>query len=218
MLLYRCPSYVTEVSDGQCYRGGMGDACFAVVAAWGIGGRVREGPSPNGSVCGAASRVFFHCQQAYQLPENTGIPIGGEDHEVFYRLEIHYNNPNKEAGWRHSAVLAFEKESSKFWTRPCSLQAGQTAQDWGSTTGPPSLGSTTWARWPQGCSLAMWTTTSHRRLPTSVLMASATPPSFLRSGMGLRGELILKAHRVLTVFSPPPHSTWSPYLIFRCLL
>ncbi|XP_029705011.1 DBH-like monooxygenase protein 2 homolog isoform X1 [Takifugu rubripes] len=81
MLLYRCPSYVTEVSDGQCYRGGMGDACFAVVAAWGIGGR------------------------AYQLPENTGIPIGGEDHDVLYRLEIHYNNPNKEADRTDSSGL-----------------------------------------------------------------------------------------------------------------
>lgn len=117
MLLYRCPSYVTKVSEGQCYRGGMGDACFAVVAAWGIGGRVREGPPPSGSVCGAAvSRVFFNGQQAYQLPENTGIPIGGEDHDMFYRLEIHYNNPNKEAGWRDSALLALEKESGRFWT------------------------------------------------------------------------------------------------------
>lgn len=130
MLLYRCPPYVTKVSEGQCYRGGMGDACFAVVAAWGIGGRVREGPPPSGSVCGAAvSRVFFNGQQAYQLPENTGIPIGGEDHDMFYRLEIHYNNPNKEAGWHDSALLAVEKESGRFWTRSCSVQAGQTAQD-----------------------------------------------------------------------------------------
>lgn len=108
----------------------MGDACFAVVAAWGIGGRVGEGPSPSGSVCGAAvSRGFFNCQQAYQLPENTGIPIGGEDHDLFYRLEIHYNNPNKEAGWHDSTLLALEKQSSKFWTRSCSVQAGPTAQD-----------------------------------------------------------------------------------------
>lgn len=50
MLLYRCPSFVTEVYDGPCYRGDLGDACHDVVAAWGTGGGVREGPPPSGSV------------------------------------------------------------------------------------------------------------------------------------------------------------------------
>lgn len=99
MLLYRCPSYVTEASNGPCYRGGVEDACFTVVAAWGIGGRVREDPSPCGSICGAAvSRVTFLPEQSFQLPENTGIPIGGEHSDMFYRLEIHYNNPNRDTG------------------------------------------------------------------------------------------------------------------------
>lgn len=35
--------------------------------------------------------------QVLTLPENAGIPIGGEG-SSFYRLEIHYNNPNLEAG------------------------------------------------------------------------------------------------------------------------
>lgn len=47
MLLYRCPSYVTQVYDKPCYMGDIGDACFGVVAAWAIGGGVREGPPLN---------------------------------------------------------------------------------------------------------------------------------------------------------------------------
>lgn len=50
MLLYRCPSFVTDVYDGPCYRGDLGDACHDVVAAWGTGGGVREGPPPSGAV------------------------------------------------------------------------------------------------------------------------------------------------------------------------
>lgn len=131
MLLYRCPSYVTEASNGPCYRGGVEDACFTVVAAWGIGGKVREDPSPCGSMCGAAvSRATFLPEQSFQLPENTGIPIGGEHSDMFYRLEIHYNNPNRDTGQcSDSGLLRFRKESSIFWTCPCSVQAGQTAQD-----------------------------------------------------------------------------------------
>lgn len=44
MLLYRCPSFVTGVYDGPCYQGDVGDACHDVVAAWGPGGGVSEGP------------------------------------------------------------------------------------------------------------------------------------------------------------------------------
>lgn len=60
MLLYRCPSYVTEAYDGPCYMGDLGDTCHDVVAAWGTGGSVREGPPPTGSVGGIVilSAVF----------------------------------------------------------------------------------------------------------------------------------------------------------------
>ncbi|XP_044024444.1 DBH-like monooxygenase protein 2 homolog isoform X2 [Siniperca chuatsi] len=81
MLLYRCPSFVTEPYDKPCYMGDIGDACFALVATWGVGGGVSE------------------------LPENAGIPVGGEDSNTFYRLEIHYNNPNTEAGRTDSSGL-----------------------------------------------------------------------------------------------------------------
>lgn len=42
MLLYRCPSFVTQVYDKPCYMGDVGDVCFSVVAAWGLGGGVRQ--------------------------------------------------------------------------------------------------------------------------------------------------------------------------------
>lgn len=97
MLLYRCPSFVTEAYDGPCYQGDLGDACHDVVAAWGPGGGVREGPPPSGSIGG----VVMYCLspfQAFGFPDNMGIPIGGEGRDVFYRLEVHYNNPKDEAG------------------------------------------------------------------------------------------------------------------------
>ncbi|XP_076612797.1 DBH-like monooxygenase protein 2 homolog [Chaetodon auriga] len=81
MLLYRCPSFVTQPYDKPCYMGDIGDACFTVVAAWGVGGAV------------------------FELPENAGIPVGGEDSDTFYRLEIHYNNPNMETGRTDSSGL-----------------------------------------------------------------------------------------------------------------
>ncbi|XP_045916784.1 DBH-like monooxygenase protein 2 homolog [Micropterus dolomieu] len=81
ILLYRCPSDVMEPYDKPCYMGDIGDSCFGVVATWAVGGGV------------------------YELPENAGIPIGGEDSDVFYRLEIHYNNPNSEAGRTDSSGL-----------------------------------------------------------------------------------------------------------------
>ncbi|KAK5903563.1 hypothetical protein CgunFtcFv8_007333 [Champsocephalus gunnari] len=81
MLLYRCPSFVTEEDDRPCYMGDMEDTCFGVVAAWAVGGGV------------------------FELPENVGIPIGGADSGTIYRLEIHYNNPRKEAGRTDSSGL-----------------------------------------------------------------------------------------------------------------
>ncbi|KAI3363745.1 hypothetical protein L3Q82_001359 [Scortum barcoo] len=74
ILLHRCPSFVTAPYDKPCYMGDEGDACFGVVAAWAVGGGV------------------------FELPENLGIPIGGGDSHTYYKLEIHYNNPNSESG------------------------------------------------------------------------------------------------------------------------
>ncbi|KAM4521948.1 DBH-like monooxygenase protein 2 homolog isoform 1-T1 [Odontesthes bonariensis] len=71
MVMYRCPSFVKEPSDGPCFRGGKGFACSGVVATWGVGGG------------------------AFELPESAGIPVGGVYSDSFYRLEIHYNNPQK---------------------------------------------------------------------------------------------------------------------------
>ncbi|XP_068433572.1 DBH-like monooxygenase protein 2 homolog [Clinocottus analis] len=81
MLLYRCPSFVKVPYNKECYMGDIGDACFSVVAAWGVGGR------------------------GYELPENVGIPVGGADSDTYYRLEIHYNNPNNLTGMTDSSGL-----------------------------------------------------------------------------------------------------------------
>ncbi|XP_031583371.2 DBH-like monooxygenase protein 2 homolog isoform X1 [Oreochromis aureus] len=81
MLLYHCPPKVTEPYDKPCYMGDIGDSCFGVVASWGVGGGV------------------------YKLPENVGIPIGGENSDALYRLEIHYNNPERKEGIKDSSGL-----------------------------------------------------------------------------------------------------------------
>ncbi|KAM7395407.1 hypothetical protein PAMA_006932 [Pampus argenteus] len=80
MLLYSCPTYVTQPYDNECFLGDMSDFCFGVIATWGVGGGV------------------------YEFPEEVGVPIGGED-DVYYRLEIHYNNPAKEKGRTDSSGL-----------------------------------------------------------------------------------------------------------------
>ncbi|XP_034555770.1 DBH-like monooxygenase protein 2 homolog [Notolabrus celidotus] len=81
MLLYRCPSFVTQLYDRPCYQGDIGDACFDIVASWAVGGGV------------------------FAFPENVGIPVGGEEKETLYRLEIHYNNPNGDKGRTDSSGL-----------------------------------------------------------------------------------------------------------------
>lgn len=42
MLLYRCPSFVTQPYNSQCYQHNLGDYCIGVVATWGVGGGVRD--------------------------------------------------------------------------------------------------------------------------------------------------------------------------------
>ncbi|CAL8312878.1 unnamed protein product [Lota lota] len=81
MLLYGCPRNVTDDYDGNCYTGNIVDSCFKVTAAWAVGGG------------------------AFELPEEAGIPIGGNNSNILYRLEIHYNNPTSVAGRQDSSGL-----------------------------------------------------------------------------------------------------------------
>ncbi|XP_057208977.1 DBH-like monooxygenase protein 2 homolog isoform X2 [Triplophysa rosa] len=83
LLLYRCPPGVTEIYESQCYTEMSNEKCMEVVAVWGIGGG------------------------AFELPEVAGLPIGGNDGDVLYRLEVHYNNPNKTAGRVDHSGLRF---------------------------------------------------------------------------------------------------------------
>uniref|UniRef100_A0A3Q1EF73 Monooxygenase, DBH-like 1, like n=1 Tax=Acanthochromis polyacanthus TaxID=80966 RepID=A0A3Q1EF73_9TELE len=49
--------------------------------------------------------ISFLKPQVFEFPENVGIPIGGEDNDTFYRLEIHYSNPEIKAGKYDSSGL-----------------------------------------------------------------------------------------------------------------
>ncbi|KAK3516685.1 hypothetical protein QTP70_022190 [Hemibagrus guttatus] len=72
ILLYRCPPSVTKLSETQCYT--VETKCFQVIAVWGVGGEASE------------------------FPEAAGLPVGEDENGTLYRLEVHYNNPNKIAG------------------------------------------------------------------------------------------------------------------------
>ncbi|XP_051731145.1 DBH-like monooxygenase protein 2 homolog isoform X2 [Ctenopharyngodon idella] len=82
LLLYRCPPSVTQPFEAECYTG-KGEECMETVAVWGVGGG------------------------AFELPEMAGLPIGGNVGDFFYRLEVHYNNPNKSAGRVDNSGLRF---------------------------------------------------------------------------------------------------------------
>ncbi|KAF7664007.1 hypothetical protein LDENG_00192190 [Lucifuga dentata] len=79
MLLYSCHSSVNETLDNSCNIVNDRTLCINMVTGWGTGGG------------------------AFELPENAGIPFGGETNDRFYRLEMHYNNPTTEEGRRDSS-------------------------------------------------------------------------------------------------------------------
>ncbi|XP_051954255.1 DBH-like monooxygenase protein 2 homolog [Xyrauchen texanus] len=82
LLLYRCPPSVTQPSESKCYTG-VNNECMEVVAVWGVGGG------------------------DFDLPAMAGLPIGGNVANFLYRLEVHYNNPNKTAGRVDNSGLRF---------------------------------------------------------------------------------------------------------------
>ncbi|XP_052390510.1 DBH-like monooxygenase protein 2 homolog isoform X1 [Carassius gibelio] len=82
LLLYRCPPSVTEPFEAKCYTGVDGE-CMETVAVWGVGGG------------------------DFEFPEVAGLPIGGNVGDFLYRLEVHYNNPNKSAGRVDNSGLRF---------------------------------------------------------------------------------------------------------------
>lgn len=162
MLLYRCPSYVTEAYDGPCYMGDLGDTCHDVVAAWGTGGSVREGPPPTGSVGGIVilSAVFplirrsdFRTTWVFPPEERAGTCFIGWKSTTIIKMMKQVSAAIMDYDLLRSMSVRIRCSpvcSSEFWSRSCSVQAGRIAQDWGSTTDPPGLGSTTWESWPQG--------------------------------------------------------------------
>ncbi|XP_050995491.1 DBH-like monooxygenase protein 2 homolog [Labeo rohita] len=83
LLMYRCPPTVTEPLEAECYTSFKTNLCMETVAVWGVGGA------------------------AFEFPEVAGLPIGGNVGDFLYRLEVHYNNPNKTAGRVDNSGLRF---------------------------------------------------------------------------------------------------------------
>lgn len=44
---------------------------------------------------------------AFYYPEETGLPIGGNDFNPYVMLEVHYNNPELQAGKIDSSGIRF---------------------------------------------------------------------------------------------------------------
>ncbi|KAJ8410221.1 hypothetical protein AAFF_G00202020 [Aldrovandia affinis] len=74
MLLYRCHPSVNDTMEGMCYTSDISSKCLTVMAAWAMGG------------------------EEIHFPEVAGLPIGGDNGTSYFRLEIHYNNPENIAG------------------------------------------------------------------------------------------------------------------------
>ncbi|KAG7264933.1 hypothetical protein CRUP_027124 [Coryphaenoides rupestris] len=81
IVLYACPAFVKDEHEGECYTENVVDECYTMMAAWAPGAG------------------------AFELPEDVGIPIGGNNNDTLYRLEIHYNNPTSKEGRRDSSGL-----------------------------------------------------------------------------------------------------------------
>ncbi|KAI1897239.1 hypothetical protein AGOR_G00081260 [Albula goreensis] len=72
ILLYGCHPTVNSTTDGMCYTSSvLSTLCLTVMSAWAIGG------------------------EAIDFPEAAGVSVGGDDDISYYRLEIHYNNPQE---------------------------------------------------------------------------------------------------------------------------
>ncbi|CAB1327625.1 unnamed protein product [Coregonus sp. 'balchen'] len=73
MLFYSCPLSAIQINKQQCYTGGPGEDCFKLVSVWNMGGG------------------------AFELPENAGISIGGQDYDEngtqidFLAVDDNYN-------------------------------------------------------------------------------------------------------------------------------
>ncbi|XP_061098639.1 DBH-like monooxygenase protein 2 homolog [Conger conger] len=84
IIMYGCHFSVNETTDGACYTSPMlSYMCPRVMAAWAVGGEVID------------------------FPEVAGLSIGGEKDISYYRLEIHYNNPENTAGRIDDSGLRF---------------------------------------------------------------------------------------------------------------
>ncbi|KAG2469800.1 MOXD2 protein, partial [Polypterus senegalus] len=85
MVLYACPVGFTTVMNGSCYSNFSVPfyKCMTVVAAWAVGGGVIN------------------------FPSNAGISFGTREDPVYYRLEMHYNNPTLTSGRVDNSGLRF---------------------------------------------------------------------------------------------------------------
>ncbi|XP_028665311.1 DBH-like monooxygenase protein 2 homolog [Erpetoichthys calabaricus] len=85
MVLYACPVGFTTVMNGSCYSNTSVPfyKCMTVVAAWAVGGGVIN------------------------FPSNAGISFGTSEDPVYYRLEMHYNNPTLTSGRVDNSGLRF---------------------------------------------------------------------------------------------------------------
>ncbi|KAG2469797.1 DBH-like monooxygenase protein 2 homolog [Polypterus senegalus] len=86
MLLYACPFNKMISLEGECYSGPNSNTfylCQVVFAAWAIGGG------------------------SFEFPSNVGISVGTSQDSLYFRLEMHYNNPLATSGRVDSSGLRF---------------------------------------------------------------------------------------------------------------
>ena len=74
-----------NIAIGLCRGGGT------FIAAWAVGGNVSIK-----LICGCV--LIVSMLQDFVYPQDVAYPIGGRGNPQYVILEIHYDNPNKDAG------------------------------------------------------------------------------------------------------------------------
>lgn len=133
-LPFSAPSFSLLSLSQKCHMGEPADEYICVVCLWCKRGERLPLSGNFNTYTHACMNKHPHTHQsalclfiidlsslAFQLPENTGIPIGGQDDDEFYKLEIHYNNTVQEAdNILLASITIFQTTDNGSTSFPCS--------------------------------------------------------------------------------------------------
>lgn len=66
---------------------------------------------PEGKVCSKVISLWAMGASTFTYPSEAGLPVGGDDYNPYIRLEVHYNNPDLQAGVKDSSGMRIKVSS-----------------------------------------------------------------------------------------------------------